>query len=52
LPKLRPDAFLEHARPIAGKQRFAVGTFERGITFYRQQMRALNLVYAMASPRG
>lgn len=40
-------AFLAHARPVAGSNRFAVGTYERNITLFRQQMRALNLVYAM-----
>lgn len=39
--------YLDHARPVAASNRFAVGTYERNITLYRQQMRALNLVYAM-----
>jgi hypothetical protein len=48
---MSPREFLEHARPIAGRNQFIVGTFERGITFYRQQVRALNLVHAMTAPR-
>lgn len=40
--------YLTHARPIPSTARFAVGTYERNITLYRQQMRALNLVHAMA----
>lgn len=48
---MSPSKFLEHARPIAGRNQFIVGTFERGITFYRQQVRALNLVHAMTAPK-
>ena len=43
--------FLESARPFHGENRFIVGTFERGITFYRQQVRALNLIYAFVKAR-
>lgn len=42
-----PLEFLEDARPLPGENRFILGTFERGVTFYRQQIRALNLVYSI-----
>jgi NADPH-dependent 2,4-dienoyl-CoA reductase/sulfur reductase-like enzyme len=44
---LNPKSYLEHARLMLGRKTFAVGIFERGITLYRQQMRALNLIHAM-----
>lgn len=44
-------AYLDRARPFPGENRFALGTFERGITLYRQQVRAFNLVYAMVEAR-
>src|SRR5271157_30913 len=43
--------FLERARPWAGQNKFALGTFERGITLFRQQLRALNLIYAFVEAR-
>jgi hypothetical protein len=36
------NEFLENARPFPGENRFVLGTFERGVTVYRQQIRALN----------
>jgi hypothetical protein len=42
-----PSKFLEAARPFPGENKFILGTFERGVTFYRQQIRALNLVYCL-----
>jgi hypothetical protein len=49
----RTDAtsFLRNAQPTPGQSRFMVGTFERGITLYRQQIRALNLIYALVEAR-
>ncbi len=44
--------FLEAARVFNGENRFILGTFECGVTVYRQQIRALNLVYAFAEARG
>ena len=41
------SAFLESARPFPGENRFVLGTFERGVTVYRQQIRALNLIHAL-----
>lgn len=46
-----PLQFLEDARPFRGESRFILGTFERGVTLYRQQVRALNLVYAMVEAK-
>src|ERR1700679_949376 len=46
-----PLDFLEGARPFAGENRFILGTFERGVTLYRQQIRALNLVYSLVEAR-
>jgi hypothetical protein len=46
-----PLNFLEGARPFAGENRFILGTFERGVTLYRQQIRALNLVYSLVEAR-
>jgi hypothetical protein len=46
-----PSNFLEGARPFRGENRFILGTFERGITVYRQQIRALNLVYSLVEAR-
>lgn len=46
-----PLEFLESARAFGTENRFIVGTFERGVTFYRQQIRALNLIYAMVEAR-
>jgi hypothetical protein len=40
------NGFLENARPFPGQNRFVLGTFERGVTVYRQQIRALNLIHA------
>lgn len=48
---MTPNQFLEHSRLQSGSNQFAVGAFERGITFYRQQIRALNLIYAMRTAR-
>jgi hypothetical protein len=45
---LTPDGFLRHARIRAGSARFAVGAFERNVTLFRQQVRALNLIYSLA----
>lgn len=45
---LTPAEYLAHSQPMPHTARFAVGTYERNITLYRQQMRALNLIYAMA----
>ena len=39
--------FLDGAGIGLDQNRFVVGTFERGITIYRQQVRALNLVYSL-----
>jgi hypothetical protein len=46
-----PSQFLEDARPFPGENKFILGTFERGITFYRQQIRALNLVYSLVEAK-
>lgn len=46
-----PSSFLESARPFAAENRFILGTFERGVTVYRQQIRALNLVYSLVEAR-
>jgi hypothetical protein len=46
-----PLTFLEAARPFARENRFILGTFERGVTVYRQQIRALNLVYSLVEAR-
>ena len=48
---LDPDAFLERARPYQDRNIFLVGTFERAITIHRQQVRALNLIYAIVNSR-
>jgi hypothetical protein len=45
--KLTPKAFLKRARVFPNENIFAVGTFESGITIYGQQVRALNLAYAL-----
>lgn len=39
--------FLSQARAVTGQAVFSVGTFERGITIYGQQLRALNLAFAL-----
>lgn len=44
-------AYLEGARPFPRQNRFILGTFERGITLYRQQIRALNLVYSFVNAK-
>ena len=44
--------FLKSACPFDGENRFILGTFERGVTFYRQQIRALlNLIYALVEAK-
>jgi hypothetical protein len=43
--------FLDGARPFRGENRFVLGTFERGVTFYRQQVRALNLIFAFVEAK-
>jgi hypothetical protein len=48
---MTPEQFLLHCRLYPQRNLFAVGTFERGITFYSQQVRALNLIYAMHEAR-
>lgn len=50
-PKVNPSQFLEDARPFAKQNKFILGTFERGITFYRQQIRALNLIYSLVEAK-
>jgi hypothetical protein len=44
-----PDCveFLKFSQPLASSGRFVLGAFEERITIYRQQVRALNLVYAL-----
>jgi thioredoxin reductase len=49
--KMTAKSYLEHARLVRERSYFAVGIFEHGITLYRQQMRALNLVHAMLMRR-
>jgi hypothetical protein len=49
--KSDPSNFLAGARPFPGENRFILGTFERGVTVYRQQIRALNLVYSLVEAR-
>lgn len=46
-----PATFLRGARPFPEENKFILGTFERGVTVYRQQIRALNLVYSMVEAR-
>jgi NADPH-dependent 2,4-dienoyl-CoA reductase/sulfur reductase-like enzyme len=41
------DVLLELCEPIVGSKRFVIGAFEGGITIYKQQVRALNLLYAI-----
>ena len=48
---MTPNQFLKHSSILPGRHQYAVGTFERGITFYSQQVRALNLVFAMREAR-
>jgi hypothetical protein len=45
--KVKALEYLDHARPVAGSNRFVIGTYERNITLFRQQMRALNLIFAL-----
>lgn len=49
--RLQAQQFLANAMPFPGERRFILGTFERGITLYRQQIRALNLVYALVTTK-
>lgn len=42
-----PFEYLTGAKPFPKENKFILGTFERGVTVYRQQIRALNLVYAL-----
>jgi hypothetical protein len=51
-PRVDLVQFLESARPFPGENRFILGTFERGVTLYRQQVRALNLVHAFVEAKG
>jgi hypothetical protein len=44
---MTPKQFLSHCLLYPKGNLLAVGTFERGITFYSQQVRALNLIYSM-----
>lgn len=39
--------WFEKHPPIDGRHQYVVGAFSRSITFYRQQIRALNFVYAL-----
>ena len=39
--------FLRFSEPIAGSRRFVLGAFENRVTLYSQQVRALNLIYAL-----
>lgn len=41
------NTFLAQAEPEANSKRFIIGAFESGITVYKQQVRALNLIYAL-----
>ncbi|MBV9925568.1 MAG: FAD-dependent oxidoreductase [Acidobacteria bacterium] len=41
------DVFLKLAEPIENSNRFFLGAFQGGITLYKQQVRALNLLYAI-----
>src|SRR5262249_24873856 len=50
-PIVDPSQFLEDARPFARQNKFILGTLESGITFYRQQIRALNLIYSLAEAK-
>ncbi|MEZ5996076.1 MAG: FAD-dependent oxidoreductase [Hyphomonadaceae bacterium] len=45
------DTLLKIARVAPGQNRFALGTFEKGITLFRQQVRALNLIYALTEAK-
>ena len=42
-----PAAFLKLATPVSGTKRFAIGLYERNVTLFRQQIRALNLIYSL-----
>jgi glycine/D-amino acid oxidase-like deaminating enzyme len=41
------DDFLDRCKVDAGLELYAIGLSERGITLYKQQVRALNLIYAL-----
>jgi len=43
--------FLSFSEPKADSGRFVLGTFENRVTLYRQQVRAINLVYAIHNHR-
>lgn len=41
------ELFLAQAEPNPGSNIYVIGAFEKGITIYRQQVRALNLIYCL-----
>lgn len=45
------ERFLAWHPSVIGPHGYAVGVFSRSITFYRQQIRALNLIYALRHRR-
>ena len=44
---MEPDEFLDRARVTPGVHQYVVGAWDSNITLYRQQIRALNLIYAL-----
>jgi hypothetical protein len=45
------ETFLAQAEPDNKSNRFVIGGFESGITIYKQQVRALNLIYSLHEKR-
>jgi hypothetical protein len=46
------DAFFAQTRVDSKNNHFTIGTFERGITVYKQQMRAFNLIHKLHGTLG